>query len=766
MPTKILSSTENKFTKGLVTEFTGLNFPENAATDTDNCTYDIIGRVSRRLGIDYEDNFELTNIDKTNKAITSFKWNNAGGDGLTEIVVVQIGNFLHFYKSSDATTSSPLSNQELSSVIDISAFLASGNINDPSQVECQFDSGNGYLFVFHADLEPFYCTYDAGTVSGAVISINIRDFNGILESGVDVTLRPGTLSAEHQYNLTNQGWIAGSPWTTTSTATLQLSTGVKTLGVGAGLGATAGQHVSFYTVGTGPTGIAMSGTVTSYIGTTLQVAINSVDNIWQNQSFSNWKLQSGSNGYIDTWHTQIGTYPSNSDVWWRFKDSNNVFNPITTIAKVTISSGPAPKGHYILNAFSQQRSLVSNTSGLTDVTTTARPRTGTWFQGRVWYAGADASQAAIGDAQYYTWTENIYFSQIVITAEEFGKCYQVNDPTSEDLFDILPTDGGVITIPGCGSIFKLFPIQNGLLVFAANGVWFITGSQGIGFAATDYTITKLSNIQSISPSSFVNVMGLPYFWNEEGIYKVSPQQGGGLTVEPITVDTILSFYNDIPLNSKKYVKAAYHPIDYIIQWCYKSEEETDITSRYDFDKIMNYNVYNKAFFPYTIEGNPSINGIQYVAGPGGTDTPDPVFKYIVSDPDSDFTFADEHDEDYVDWFSYDDEGENYTSYFITGYKVHGEALRKFGIQYLAMLANSAEANAFTVQGIWDYNTDTNSGKFTSPQVVNNTAGPTVRIRRVKIRGRGYVLQFKVNSIDGRPFDIIGWSMVEEQAQGT
>jgi hypothetical protein len=46
MPAQVLSTVENNFTKGFVTEFTGLNFPENAATDTDNCLYDIVGHVT------------------------------------------------------------------------------------------------------------------------------------------------------------------------------------------------------------------------------------------------------------------------------------------------------------------------------------------------------------------------------------------------------------------------------------------------------------------------------------------------------------------------------------------------------------------------------------------------------------------------------------------------------------------------------------------------------------------------------------------------
>ena len=157
------------------------------------------------------------------------------------------------------------------------------------------------------------------------------------------------------------------------------------------------------------------------------------------------------------------------------------------------------------------RSGVSGIAGLTSIVTTIRPRTGTWFQGRVFYAGVDASQQATGDAQYYTWTENIYFSQIITPGDntEFGYCYEINDPTSETLFDLLPSDGGVINIQGSGSIYKLFPVVNGLLVFAANGIWFITGSQGIGFTATVYTVTKLSGVQSISEEIIHRCLRLP-----------------------------------------------------------------------------------------------------------------------------------------------------------------------------------------------------------------------------------------------------------------
>src|SRR5258708_40334131 len=103
------TSVENNFTKGLITESTGLNFPENAATDTDNCTYTLVGNVTRRLGIDYEANYGFLNNSRTGKAISTYKWNNAGGDGRSQLVVQQIGGTLYFYYSSQATIANPIS---------------------------------------------------------------------------------------------------------------------------------------------------------------------------------------------------------------------------------------------------------------------------------------------------------------------------------------------------------------------------------------------------------------------------------------------------------------------------------------------------------------------------------------------------------------------------------------------------------------------------------------------------------------------------------
>lgn len=768
MPQQPNLAVENNFTKGLVTEYTGLNFPENAATDTDNCLYDVLGDVSRRLGIDFEENFSTTHIDKTDKALSTFLWKNAGGDGTTQILVNQIGGTLHFYLASSATNSVPLSGTKLVSTVDFSTFQVDP-ASSPEQVECQFSSGNGYLFVYHPNCQPFFCSYSSGTITANSIDLKIRDFTGVLEPGVPVSDRPTVLTNPHLYNLINQGWTQGSPWLATSVGSDPAvgPSGLQPFVVAAGItGVNIGDQVNIVTInGEGVPGFGiqagtavMAGVVSSYVGTTLTINIQGDLLAARGKFLGPYKIYPYNKGYINTWNAGLGNFPSNADVWWYFKNPSNVFDPVTTINQVTLNTGNAPRGHFVLDAFKLTRSLVSTVNGIDDVITTVRPRTGCWFQGRVWYAGTDASAQKTATTDFYTWTENIYFSQIVTGPEQFGACHQLNDPTSETLFDLLPTDGGVITIQDAGAIHKLFPVNNGLLVFASNGVWFITGSQGIGFTANDYTVTKVSSIQSVSGTSFVDVQGVPFFWNEEGIYSIA---GKDLSVDSLTVSTIATFYDEIPLTCKKFARGAYHAVDYVVQWVYKSTEPESILDRYTYDKILNYNVHTKAFYPYTVDTSVgSINGINYIVGSGGLGTPPPAFKYLSTKLFSpniySLSFADERLDTYLDWNT-----EDYESYFVTGYKVHGKGLTKFQVPYVVMYSRDMGDNSYNVQSIWDFAIDPNSGKYSAPQRVNIWKPRFgMHIKRLRIRGMGRVLQLKVFSSTGKPFDLMGWAVQE------
>lgn len=793
MPQQPQPSVVNNFNQGFKTEYTGLNFPENASTDTRNCVFNRIGNVTRRLGINYEANFNQPVIDRTGKAINTFRWKNVGGDGLTQIVVTQVGNLLRFYRSSSATINSPLSSTLLGTQLDISQFKAAGGTFDAT-AECQFADGNGYLFVFHPSCDPFYCTYNAGSITATKISVQIRDFIGVPENPpLATTDRPVSLSTTHNYNLTNQGWgqagSARSSWSSSITGSplTNVSTGSKNFTISTGLNITAGDGMIIY--GSGSLGSDYwVGTVTSYTGGTgaITVSITAVSgpDIQANAGTMSSTNLVSSNKAI-AWNAAFSppsNWPSNADIWFEFKDSSGAFAPASTVNNVALNS-PAPQGSIILEAFNQQRTGKSGVAGLTDISTTVRPRTGTFFQGRVWYTGVDASFQPTGTAPYTTWTENIYFSQIIENATQFGNCYQLNDPTSETLFDLLPTDGGVIVIQGSGSIYKLFPIHNGVIVFAANGVWFITGSTGIGFTATDYTINKISAIQSISSSSFVDVRGSPFWWNEEGVYTVSAGQGTeglqygaargaafniGLKVEPVTFLTIQSFYQNIPLNCKKLARGTYDPINWEVRWIYTSTEPAgNITNAYTFDSVLQYNTITQAFSPWTVDTTlASINGIEYVQGPGGSLNPSPTIKYLVSQPIAGptykFTFAEENDStNWVDWLSANGVGVNYTSYFVTGYRIKGMAQHKTQVGYLYLYSNNSVNTSYKLQAVWTYAISPTSGKYTNLERTDITDSTNKFVdvaRRYKIRGRGLVNQFRVQSVDGKPFNIIGWSV--------
>lgn len=760
MPRQQQVSVENNFTGGLKTEFTGLTFPENACTETFNCVFDRRGNVSRRLGINYEANSTSTTLDRDGVALSSFFWENADGGGNVNLFVIQVGNTLRFYNASLATTLSPLSQNMLGSIINLATFLPSGgSLSDV--FECQYSSANGKLFVFNPRCDPFYVTFvSPSTITGTRILVKIRDTEGV-DDGFADDFRPPTLGGAHQYNLTNQGW--GKNWFTTSPVTISLpASGTQTFtNVTAGLNIQVGDRVRAvvqlggYASGTGEAVRYLIGTVSSYVGTNLMVDVVSSSG---GGNFTNWDI-TPEPPLLRVWASSTGNYPSNSDVWWHHLTSRTTsstaagvttanewerFDPARTLSERPAPLGRAPRGFFVLEAWNQDRTAVSNIA-LSLISTTVRPKTGAWFAGRVWYAGV----------QDPTFTEKIYFSQIIERPEQFGKCYQVNDPTNKNFFDLLPTDGGVIVIPGAGTIHKLFPVQNGILVFASAGIWFITGSEGIGFTANDYTIVKLSAIPTISHTSFVSVRGYPMFWNEDGIYAVQPNEQGTLNVKSLTDDSIAAFYAEIPFLRKKLARGDYNPIDGIVQWAYKPS--TGDGDQYHFENILNFNVHTGAFYPWTVSAGGGISicvhDVKYIYRDEGS-----MFKYWVSQGNGagahNHSFAEESDVSFLDFNS------GYESFFVTGYKIHGQAQRKFQTNCIYIYSDNLQDTMYNIKAYRNYGGEDSESGSSTEQVSIAMDEFRHAFKKHKLRGTGLVMQFKVFSVEGEPFHIIGWSVYE------
>lgn len=709
-------SVQNNFIRGLITEATELNFPQNACTSTENCVFEQKGTVRRRLGFEFEENHTTQVINRQDSVIKSFLWKDVLGDGTQTFVVVQDGNTLRFYDTKGGVTDA-ISDSLLLDTVDLTTFSPAGS-EEPKTNECEFAEGLGFLFVTHPNLEPFYVQYNASTTlfTETQITIQERDFEG-LDDTFEISFRPtGTYasqSANYRYNMDNQGWY------------------------------------------------------------------------FDNRSA------------IASWDTARTDLPSSSDIWWFFKNANDDFDT-TLIDKRVLGNTRAPKGHFLLNVFNKDRSTESGIAGITTESTGAnRFSTNAFFAGRVWYSGLQSGANS----------SKLWFSQIIENDRQIGRCYQANDPTSEQTFDLLDSDGGVIQIPDAGNIIKLFALRSALLVFSANGIWAISGStnnfgQSTAFKATDFVVSKISSIPTLSATSFVDVEGFPVWWNSDGIYTLTEGQAGGFQVNSLTDDTIREFFLAIPLFSKQRARGAYNSIEKKVHWLYRTTQALDALESHNFDGVLTFNTITAAFSPWVLNQSNQVqlndvlvlevptspfttelvtdNSLAQVTNNAGDPViitvagnliQTPVFKYLVSYLDGNdhrLTFAEERDVSYKDWSQLEaGVGIDYSSFFKTGYLLDGQALRFFQPNYVIVFLETELLSSCLMQGVFDYSSSGASGKESVRQQIYNssTQNKDVNFRRLKIRGKGRSLQLNFESTEGDPFNIIGWSLYNTQNAG-
>jgi hypothetical protein len=705
-------STETNFNRGLITEVTGVNSPENSVTETINVIYDRKGRALTRKGFEYEEGVDQQVIG-TSGVRGEYLWETISDNSSKDFVVLQIGEFLHFF---EVTGDESLSAGYQTFTVDLTDYKVTGFYN--SQVRATlatFATGKGYLFVTHPNCETLYIKYNkgSGTITVSEITIQIRDFEGIPEV-TNFDTRPVALNTTHKYNLYNQGWYAS-------------------------------------------------------------VQRDDTDNISPVQA-------------LDYWETNRSDYPSSADVWWYYTrtgitgstggpaSSLDKFNPdLADTRKDLYGNVPAPKGHYIVDALQTNRSTLSGIPGVTETDSDGyRPSVVAFFTGRAFYGG-------VGKSGY---SSTIYFSQIIENDNQLGRCYQLNDPTSRESFDLLASDGGTIKIQDINTVLDLRVIGDALYIFATNGVWSVTGTDNGPFRATDYTVSKISSFPAISKTSIVDVGGLPIWWNYEGIFSLKMTEVG-LTSEVtnLTQTTIQTFYDDIPQGAKLTAKGAFNDQTGLIYWLYNTSVGG---ATYDYTNILVLDAVTSAFYPLSIPEHVTrqISGIVAVRSSGelfveetvtasGGDVVDGLgalvttlvsagfsamsktFKFPVHDG-SNVAFAELTDDSYLDWGT-----TTYERYFITGYRIRGDLIKKFQTNYLTVITEEIDDGSCFVQGLWDYSNHPNSGRFTNPQQVYRTR--TLRNyqrSRLQIRGTGYSLQFKFFGESGKPFVIAGWSGFE------
>jgi len=490
--------------------------------------------------------------------------------------------------------------------------------------------------------------------------------------------------------------------------------------------------------------------------------------------------------------------------WYSGKDASGNYDA-AEFDKVYQGTTLTGNGHYILDFFTKDRGNASGLTGLTKMTEpeTTRFRCVESFAGRVFYAGLESSRNA----------GTILFSKLADTIDDLGVCHQQNDPTGEDISDLLATDGGEIRIPDAVKIQKLYAFQNSLFVFAENGVWQITGLEGI-FKADAYSVNRVTRVGILSPETFIEAEGTPFWWSYYGIHTLQTDSVSGQGAEQnLSIPTIQTLWDEIPNADKLKVTAAYDSINKRIYWAYPNEDETVVS------KLNNFLILDiplQAFYPWKISDQGTntdcVVGMSFYTGYGATEleldvtanngaddvvlsngddvvntrisaftTGDPAIILICRDGDTNkLTMGGFTGVGFLDWGD-----ANYISFAETGYDFIGDLVTKKSAPYIVTYCRLTETgftgteqagyeavrpSSLTVAASWDYNKTFGTAqqvyrhKFpivVDPNNIDNFPYPEeVITTRLKMRGTGRSMRLRYESEQGKDFNLLGWGIIQ------
>jgi len=517
--------------------------------------------------------------------------------------------------------------------------------------------------------------------------------------------------------------------------------------------------------------------------------------------------QGWDNTKINAYFTAKSKYPSNAQIWHVAKDSNDAFSP-DLLDKTNFGNTPAAKGRFILNAFTRDRSGVSGVASISTDPRTTRPSTVLFYSGRVLYAGQEPGV--------------IYISKVIESTTDFGVCYQTADPTSEQISDLISSDGIHLQIPECGSIYKLIAIRDGVLIFATNGIWQLRGDNG-PFTATNQQATKLTDITLVSPQAITTVEGVPTFISESGIYTMEPDKVTSLaTPINITITTVQSYFDSVTALARANSVLAYNQYEKQLIWLHNSSTSYGgVTDRFLYNSVLVYNIRLQAFFKYSLTTSSSyphiiggavvplkaalttqvdtivVGGVEVVASSTSVVITSTIrtaassrFLFLTRAPlvstNYKYTFSAFLGQTFVDWLSEDSVGINYNSYLETGHVIGQDAMRDKQLPYLWCYFNKTETqyqlsgsdlvfdkpSSCLMRVKWNFSDNTASGKWGTQQQVYRfrqdylsggsgtlfTTGLPVVMTKTKVRGSGKSFLVRFDSEAGKDFQLLGWAV--------
>lgn len=494
-----------------------------------------------------------------------------------------------------------------------------------------------------------------------------------------------------------------------------------------------------------------------------------------------------------------GAYPPLTLPWYAGKDASGVFSK-TEWQNIFSGTSLIGNGTYILNFFNKDRSAASGIAGITTDIETSRFKSVESFAGRIFYAGLESAKNS----------GVILFSRQIETLSELGECFQVNDPTSEDVSDLLDTDGGVVRIPDAVNIQYLYAFGATLFIFAENGVWSINGVDNV-FRATEYSLRRVSYTGMLTAGSFVEAEGIPFWWSKTGIHTLQfDEVSGNPTEQNISLPTIQTFWDEIGSNARSLVQATYDRLNKKIYWAYPNAAEPNANK---LNNLLILDIPLGAFYPWKVSDEASstdyIMALVVYSGYGSDElvldvvlpTGDDVVQGsddIVSTQLSDFATGDPatvllirdgatgkltmgtfSGKSFLDWGT-----TNYLSFAEAGYDFISDVVRQKNSPYIVTYMRVTEEgwestesgyepirpSSLLVSSYWDFSTTASSVsqqayRYKQTPIVNpgdltDFGYPdTVISSRLKLRGRGRSVRLRFESEQGKDFLLLGYGVI-------
>ena len=852
------------FVGGLNTEYSTVEDLPQCTSDELNCTIYAEGVRGRRLGMDLERDGELTPPSQlpSDKMVSSFLWKNVNKTE-RDFIVVAVGHYIMLWQAAGKPYSrTPIKwginagESASERVLNVSDYITDAEFYNSL---VNFSTGDGKLLMVNPYMKPLILSYDEvkDTFTFEELQLKIRDFDG-LEDGVKPGDQKDKLSNNHKYNLLNQGWRIAEIEQFHSDKkyypdnTLRWFIGKDDSGkyntdkmlqtyfgntpapkghfildyfnrdraTASGIYLASARSGSFYAkywckrnggfnniVGKPKEGIReVIITLSGSSGT----AKSTVVKIKKNLLIAGKSATKDYRGNI-TFKVQ-GLNASNK--WITITTDSNVFYGPDSYTISMANNATKYKQHRLIATLPDASNASTSYKGSMELDMTVQmslaedgdPFPHTVGQKRV------TDIAYMSNKYFYLTGNTVLFSQTVTDSNKgYGNCYQDADPTSEDISDLIETDGGYVKFETMGDGVALKTFNRGVLVFGRDVVWgLISPADGI-FTATAYDIVELSKAGIAGAKSAVAVADNVFYWSPQGIFQigVNAQTGSTLFAQNVTQTTIQSYYNNIPLSSKNLCRGVFDYINNRIYWYYP----TDANNPTKLDGCLMFDLTYGAFIPFKISEEKSTDMVSVFETVDANEVEPSVFLYagdnrVVTDDSyvsvveptskynrytaiqhvmrrkegslTSFGFCDYNSRDYIDWGS-----EPYESYMVsrpimwesfarTGNIISGTYSNK-QVPILQTLFKRTEEDYTTVKGKyiaqsgayirlrWGWSLSDKSNRW---DMIQNAYRPQKDFMeheyvesRIHVRGRGKSFQVEVRNDDNKDFRLAGINLM-------